>query len=126
MNIKAPDLLDVCSEILDAYGASMSEVAEEASRLVANDVAKELRSAGTFNGGDEFRRGWAVKVTKTRIGNTYTVYNKTKPGLAHLLEFGHAKRNGGRTRAFNFIAPISDTIEEKYRTKLTNLMTRGG
>lgn len=126
MNIKGPELLDVCSELLEEYGAEVNDAVDAVSKLVANDVAKELRKAGTFNGGKEFRSGWAVKTTRTRLGNTYTVYNKTKPGLAHLLEFGHAKANGGRTRAFNFIAPIADTVEEKFRVKFADKITRGG
>ena len=43
-------------------------------------------------------------------------------GLTHLLEYGHAKQNGGRTRAFNFVAPINDTVEQKYMKEMEELL----
>lgn len=121
--IKAPDLYSVCAELLDNYAANVAEATDAAAKKAAEDTAKELRKAGTFNGGKEFRRGWAVQGKRIRgVGGTYTVYNKNKPGLAHLLEFGHAKAGGGRTRAFTFIAPIADTVEDRFRNAFVDVM----
>lgn len=125
MSIKSVDLSRAVEEILTTYGENVAEVAEETSKRVANNAVKKLRKAGSFNGGEEFRKGWAVNVTRVRgLSGVYTIYNKTKPGLAHLLEFGHAKANGGRTRAYNFIAPIADTLEEDYRNTFVDVMTK--
>lgn len=122
--ISAPDLYRVCSGLLLTYGDTINSALEETSKRVANNMAKKLRTAGSFNGGDEFRKGWSVRVQRMRgIGGIYTVYNKTKPGLAHLLEFGHAKRSGGRTSAFNFIAPIVDEAEQDFCDTFVDVMT---
>ena len=114
VRIGSESLRNTIENILEQYGDSAKGVVEEACKDVAKQVVKDLRQAGDFNRGEDFRKGWTSKTENTRFGASVVVYNKTKPGLAHLLEFGHAKRNGGRTRAFNFIAPINDTVEKKF------------
>ena len=121
--VKVPDMYAVIAGILQTYGAGVADAVEETSKIVAKDVAKQLRKAGDFNGGKEYRRGWDVHGKRVvGLGGLYTVYNKTKPGLSHLLEFGHVKANGGRTRAFNFIQPIVDTLEDDFRNTFVDVM----
>lgn len=115
------DVQDAVNEFLTEYGDEAKAAVEEAVKDTAKETANALRSAGTFKGGAEYRRGWTSKTTLTRTGATAVVYNKVKPGLSHLLEFGHAKRNGGRTRAFNFIAPINEEAGDKL---LENIQRR--
>lgn len=108
------DFRDAIKDVLEEYGTEAREAVELACKDTGKQIAKELQSAGDFKGGTEYRKGWTSKVETTRLGASAVVYNKTKPGLSHLLEFGHAKRNGGRTRAFNFIAPIDATAGTKF------------
>ncbi len=114
VKINSQRLADVINGYLEEYGASVREAIETSSKQVAKDVVKELKQGGGFGGTGEFNKGWTSKTEQTRFGAETVVYNKTAPGLAHLLEFGHAKMNGGRTKAFNFIAPVNDSIEEKF------------
>ena len=124
LRIDSGQLRDTINGILEEYGDEARDAIEESAKSTAKDLAKELRSAGTFKGGEDFKKGWSSKVEKGRLGSSAVVYNKTKPGLAHLLEFGHAKANGGRTRAFNFIAPIADTAEEKFEKAFAERMNK--
>lgn len=123
LKIDADSLRSTINDMLNEYGDSAREVIGDVSKDVAKEVVKDLKKGGSYKGGEEFNKGWTTKTETTRLGSSTVVYNKTKPGLAHLLEFGHAKRNGGRTRAFNFIAPVADSIGEKFETAFTKRMT---
>lgn len=111
------DFRDAINDILTEYGDAAKEAVELACRDTAKQAVKALRSAGTFKGGEEYRRGWTYKIELTRLGATAIVYNKAKPGLSHLLEFGHAIAGGGRTKprteAFNFIAPVDEKVGDE-------------
>lgn len=113
LKIGVSDFRDAINDILAEYGDQAREAVELACKDTARETAKELQSAGKFEGGKEYRKGWTLKVELTRTGATAIVYNKAKPGLSHLLEFGHALRDGGRSTAFNFIAPIDATVGDK-------------
>lgn len=118
MKIEAQDLAATVNKYLAEYGDSVQEDIEKAAKSVAKDVVRDLKKGGGFKGTGAFNKGWTSKVEKTRLGAEAIVYNKSLPGLAHLLEFGHAKANGGRTTAFNFISPINDATEEKFTRAL--------
>lgn len=114
VKIDTDELRETINGLLEEYGDEAKDAIEAGAKDTAKAVVQELRKAGDFNRGQDFRKGWSAKTEMTRLGSSTVVYNRTKPGLAHLLEFGHAKQNGGRTKAFNFIAPIADTVEEKF------------
>ena len=47
----------------------------------------------------------------TRLGAEAVIYSRI-PGLPHLLEHGHATRNGGRKGQRVHISPVTDKINE--------------
>ncbi len=114
--IQPVQFAETVREMLNEYGHEVNEVVEESIEEVAKDAQKTLKKSGTFNGRD-YKRSWAVKIEKKRIYSTATVYNR-KPGLTHLLEFGHVKQNGGRTLAFPHIAPVNDQVQTEVVQKI--------
>lgn len=124
LKISADALQKTISGYLEQYGEEVSAAIEAASKATAKDVVKDLRRGGGYRGGEKFNKGWTSKTEAGRLGTSTTVYNSTQPGLAHLLEFGHAKRNGGRTRAFNFIAPVADSVEQKFESAFEKALNK--
>lgn len=120
--ISAADLQNTVDEFLDEYGNEVIEANETAIRKVAKDVTKELKKSGSFGGTGSYRKGLKYEINKTRLSIEATVGAGKNAGLTHLLEFGHAKQNGGRTTAFNFVAPINDTVEQKYTKEMEELL----
>ncbi|WP_347563968.1 hypothetical protein [Neglectibacter sp. X58] len=65
---------------------------------------------------------WAVKKQKETANSLeLVVHNKKRYQLTHLLEKGHAKRGGGRVRAFPHIAPAEQAsireLEEGIKSR---------
>jgi len=88
---------------------------EEALKANITDACKDGRSYLRTNSpkrtGD-YAKGWSYKVDED-VPGSYTghVYNKTKYQLTHLLEKGHAKRNGGRVDGIPHIEPAFEQMQ---------------
>lgn len=104
---------------LDKYAEDLQGNLDTITKSVARAGAKELqqRSASTFNG-ERYQKGWKVQINTSRTGTTATIYNQ-RPGLPHLLEHGHAKRNGGRVEGRPHIAPVEEELINKFQKEIT-------
>lgn len=97
---------------LNEYQEDISEEVESVANKVGKEAVNELKQISPKGARESYAKGWKLK--KDRVGkNRYIVkvHNKTDYQLTHLLEFGHATRNGGRTKAIPHIRPT----EEKYK-----------
>ena len=121
-NIIKPEQLEATvNKLLKEYGEDVRKAAGEAVKEVADEATNELHTAGSFRG-TKYRASWTNEVKKTATSTDATVFNRKHYRLAHLLEFGHAKQNGGRTREFPHIAPINDKVPENFERKLRALL----
>lgn len=100
-------------EIVEDYSSKVKGVAEECTAQAAKDTARRLRNVTNPRLTGEYAKGWAVK---KKASDTYIVYNKTAPGLTHLLENGHAVANqygnyghpNGRVKGIKHIEPAAE------------------
>lgn len=113
-------LSDALEQILAQYGADVEESNAEIVQKTAQRAARALReeSKKTFGGSGRYAKGWTSETRKGRLRAEATVYNKTAPGLAHLLEHGHANRNGGRTPGRSHIAPVEEAIITAFQKEV--------
>ena len=102
---------DMASEIvkgLDEYAKLTTSDLKASVRKAGNSVKKDI-SANAPKKTGAYSKSWTVKTTKeTSNSLELTVCSPRKYQLAHLLEFGHAKRGGGRTKAKPHIAPAEE------------------
>lgn len=119
-NIKPDELQKTVIDYLQNYKEDIDEEVQETVDEItkkARDELKETSPRGKGTRKNPYYKGWAVKLSKRKTGVYHKViWNKTNYQLTHLLEFGHATRNGGRTRAIPHIRPV----EEKYNVEFTD------
>ena len=121
-NVQIGELADAIMETLEEYADLAADNVKQAVKDAGETVKKEIRANAPKDTG-EYAKSWAVKKSKeTSNSITMTVYSRNRYYLAHLLEFGHAKRNGGRVAGKNHIAPAEEKgiqqLEEEVERSL--------
>lgn len=110
-------LADAIVGELEAYNQEVTEQIKIAAKEVAEDCATDTKAKAP-KGTGKYRRGWKTKVAfESEDDIRVIVYNKTAPQLTHLLEFGHAKVNGGRVEGKPHIAPAEQKAAKAMLNK---------
>lgn len=122
--IKVEQLSEAISEELKNYRDVVDEEMRAAVKKTGKAVQADIKAGAPKKSGG-YARSWSVKNTKQNShALEVTVYSRNRYQLTHLLEFGHAKRNGGRTRAKSHIAPAEEKgirqLEEEIKRSIRN------
>ena len=122
--MKIDDLSKEIERELTLQMETATDAVKQAIKETATEVKDDISEHAPVGRTGRYARSWRVKKTEeTGTSVTYTVH-ATKDGytLAHLLEFGHAKRGGGRTSARPHIKSAEErgvrSVEEKIRRSL--------
>ena len=107
---------------LTEYADLATEDLKKSVRKAGQSVKKDISENAPKDTG-AYAKSWAVKNTRETANSLeVTVYSRNRYQLAHLLEFGHAKRGGGRVAGKPHIAPAEekavDTLEREIEKAL--------
>ena len=121
-NIQISGLADAVMDTLEEYAGLAAEDVKRAVKDAGDVVKDDIRSHSPKDTGD-YAKSCAVKKRKeTSNSMTVVVHSRNRYQLAHLLEFGHAKRGGGRVSARPHIASAEqkgiEHLEEEIRKAL--------
>ena len=116
------DLANLVMDGLREYSELADTAMKKADRETAASVKKEISENAPKRTG-KYAKSWTAKKTKENSHSLeMTVHSKERYQIAHLLEKGHAKRNGGRVAAIPHIAPAeengADLLESLIRKEL--------
>lgn len=123
----AKDLEVEIKKMLEDYTKDISEAIEKEIEATGERIVEDIKSSTAWQDNTgEYRKGWKIKKEKGKGEIKVTVYNSTRPQLAHLLEFGHAKVGGGRTSPRPHIRPAEKKNIEEMEKNIENIIKRGG
>lgn len=124
-------VMRVLRDFKEDGGRAIDKAVSDEADEIRTEIRKNARSAGftVRNTGKHYISGWQIKKSRRHGMLTCTIYNGSKPGLAHLLENGHRvkpipKKAGRKTeaKAFPHIMPALDGMEADLMDKIeTNL-----
>jgi len=114
--IPIDELAEEVMKGLTEYADLATEDMKKAVRKSAKTVRDEIKENAPKDTG-KYAASWTVKTQKETANSLdLVVHSKDRYQLAHLLEHGHAKRNGGRVAAQVHIAPAEQSgIKELER-----------
>jgi hypothetical protein len=127
-NIKAEELESTLKQYLNEYQEEIGEDVKETTDNITKEAVKEIKKTSPRRKGtrkNPYYKGWTKQTGKQNKGKyTVKIHNKTNYQLTHLLEFGHATRNGKRTKAIPHIRPLEEKYNKIYEEKLTTVIKR--
>lgn len=117
-SIEIENLASALAAAMAEYSEKMTEQVMKAIDEESKESVKKLKSDSPKLTGS-YSKGWRSKRTYSgRYSNTNTIYNKTDYQLTHLLEYGHAKRSGGRVEGIAHIKPVESQAVENIMRKV--------
>ena len=119
------EMADAIMEDLQEYADAASIDVKAAARKSANTVKRQIGEKAPVGKTGRYAKSWRVKTTEENSQKLIqTVHSPKRYMLAHLLEKGHAKRNGGRTRAIPHIAPAEQAGVEQLETLIRRALEK--
>lgn len=120
---------DAISEVLENYNKVVIKGVKTEARTSMDQLVKTTKATAPVGSRrrKHYKNSIASKVdSENAFGATYIWYVKGSDyRLSHLLENGHALRQGGRVPGTHFIKKASDQIIQEYTKKIEEILKNG-
>jgi hypothetical protein len=104
------NLADEIAKALTDYTDEITEALEKEKKDKGKKAVQLLKERSPKGKTGKYAKGW----TEKNIDGKEVIYNKTNYQRTHLLEYGHAKRNGGRVAGKPHIRPVEEQINDEF------------
>lgn len=119
---------DLANEITSAVREYSEDVSTSIAKKVdevAKEVLKETKQMAPKRTG-EYARTFKITKEDTFGSTKRIIWNRKHYRRVHLLEFGHAKVNGGRVQAFPHLRPAYDKHAANLDDEIKEIIRNGG
>ncbi len=125
VNISIDQLANEITKAVQEYTEDVTEAIEKEVDEIAKLILKEIKATAPKNTG-RYIKGFKSTQQRKDGNKRRVIWNKKESWRVHLLEFGHAKQNGGRVRAFPHVRPAYDKHEPPFVERVKQIIKRGG
>lgn len=111
---------------LEEYSDAVIDEVKKAQDEIAKGCKKNLEADSPDGATHKYKKGWEVTVTENTSLSKHVVIHNKEYRLTHLLENGHAKRGGGRTRAFPHIKKNEEKANAEFEERVREAIENAG
>lgn len=128
--IQVDELASEITKMLSEYSEEATDIAKGVVDSISTEAMSEIKNHITWKD-KEYSKSFALKTTFEDKRNKRNTWYVKSPHyrLTHLLEFGHATRNGGRTKAFPHVKYgdkyVRENFEREMKEALENARVKG-
>ena len=116
--VRIDQLAAAVMEGLTEYADLAADELKKAVKKAGNSVKKDIQEGAPKDTG-AYAKSWSVKnVKETSNSIELVVHSRNRYQISHLLEFGHAKRGGGRVPGKAHIAPAEKRAERTLEQEI--------
>jgi hypothetical protein len=125
-SIKPDQLADAIQQELTLYGKEVTEGVNDKGREAMKKLVKLTKASAPTGRRGRFKKSIAMKEEDAGNGSKkFTWYVKPpEHRLTHLLVHGHAKKNGGRTKADPFLKNALDAVLPEYEQAVEEVIQK--
>lgn len=124
-NVKIDSLSSEVMKELEKYADVTTEKVKKAVQNAGKTVRDEIKASAPSDTG-KYSKSWTIKtVRETSSSLQLVVHSKNRYQLTHLLEFGHAKRGGGRVSARPHIANAEGKAIKVFEEEIKEAISNG-
>lgn len=127
VNISYSQLSEELQRQLSEFSTEVSDGLNKAFKEVAEAGVEELKKGRPYhNRSGQYVKGFAVTQRKNAISaagaESYTIHNKKRYQITHLLEHGHLTRNGRRAAAFPHWEEAQELMKREAETAVERVV----
>lgn len=119
--VSVDGMAEAIAQSMEEYADLSNELMKQSVTEVSRSVKKDIQENAPVRTG-KYKKSWAAKKVQEDANSlTMVIHSRDRYQIAHLLEHGHARRNGDRVAAIPHIAPA----EQRGADELMEKMERG-